>query len=185
MRPTRSLEKRECRRKTFGPIGLYRQNPSVDTFPEISLPLPEHVDELTMRDGAIIRLRRFGKSGGIRLALSHGNGLAINLYAPFWMPLAERFEIIVFDIRNHGENPLHDPRLHNWTSIIADFEEIFQGIQAHYGMRPTIGVFHSLSAIAALNHALAYGARWRALALFDPAIFPATDTSCRRPSVPT
>ncbi|HEX4411303.1 MAG TPA: alpha/beta hydrolase [Xanthobacteraceae bacterium] len=126
-----------------------------------------------MRDGAVIRLRQYG-AGGRRLALSHGNGLAINAYLPFWQPLAENFELIVFDQRNHGENPLHDPASHDWDHIVADAREIAAGIDAHFGAKPTVGVFHSMSACVALMAALRFGSPWSALALFDPPLFPPT-----------
>ncbi len=125
-----------------------------------------------MRDGAEVRLRRYGNPLGPRLALSHGNGLAINSYAPFWLPLTSQFDIVVFDVRNHGENPRHEPERHRTDVIFEDFEEIFPAIQKHFGPAPTIGVFHSLSAIASLQHALRHGPRWTALALFDPPIHP-------------
>jgi pimeloyl-ACP methyl ester carboxylesterase len=142
------------------------------TFLRIPLPQADDVADLTMRDGAVVRLRQHGRKGGVRLVVSHGNGLASNGYAPFWMPLTERFEVIAFDVRNHGENPLHDPALHTWESFLQDFEQIFQGMQEWLGPAPTIGAFHSLSAIIALNHTLTYGPRWDALALFDPPIYP-------------
>jgi pimeloyl-ACP methyl ester carboxylesterase len=104
--------------------------------------------------------------------LSHGNGLAIDAYLPFWEPLSAYFELVVFDIRNHGENPPHDPQHHNWPTIAHDMAEIFRGTQARFGEKPTAGVFHSLSAVAALFNAVEDPPPWRALALFDPPIFP-------------
>ena len=139
---------------------------------QILVPPPSDVVDLTMRDGAIVRLRRHGNRGGVRLVISHGNGLATNAYAPFWIPLLDRFDIIAFDVRNHGENPLHRPALHLWESFTEDFEQIFHGIHQHFGGAPTIGAFHSLAAIVALNHTYAYGSRWDALILFDPPIYP-------------
>ena len=65
---------------------------------------------LMMDDGAIIRIRQHGNPDGPRLALSHGNGLAIDGYLPFWGPLRERYELILFDFRNHGQNPTASPR---------------------------------------------------------------------------
>jgi pimeloyl-ACP methyl ester carboxylesterase len=138
----------------------------------LEVPPPTSIDDINMGDGAMIRLRRYGKPGRTRLALSHGNGLAISAYAQFWLPLAPHFDLVVFDIRNHGENPLHQPQRHTWPVIFADFDEIFRGIQSCYGLAPTVGVFHSLSALAALNDELTRGPRWAALALFDPPIFP-------------
>jgi pimeloyl-ACP methyl ester carboxylesterase len=136
------------------------------------VPPPLRVVNLAMSDGAIIRLRQHGKPGKPRLALSHGNGLATNLYLPFWLPLVSDFELITFDLRNHGENPLHDPDAHTWKRIARDTGEIFAGIQQHFGAAPTVGAFHSLSAVATLMHELDSGPHWAALALFDPPIFP-------------
>jgi pimeloyl-ACP methyl ester carboxylesterase len=144
----------------------------LQALPEFELPKPFETAVLAMADGAEIRLRRYGQRKGTRLALSHGNGLATDAYAPFWLPLAERFDVVVFDVRNHGQNALHGAKGHDWPTFFADFEEIFHGIQHHFGDAPTVGVFHSLSAIAALQHSLAHGARWAALALFDPPIYP-------------
>lgn len=143
----------------------------VEIEPLIVPPSLRTVD-LSMSDGAVIRLRQYGRAGGRRLALSHGNGLAINAYLPFWLPLADEYELILFDIRNHGENPLHDPAAHNWARFTRDMEEIFTGINAAFGDKPVIGAFHSLSAVAALLHAVNERAPWSALALFDPPLYP-------------
>lgn len=136
------------------------------------VPPPRRVVDLAMSDGAMIRLRQHGRPGRPRLVLSHGNGLAIDAYLPFWRTLADEFDWVLFDVRNHGENPLHDPSAHTWGRIAQDMGEIFAGIQTHCGMAPTAGVFHSLSAVAALLDELATGPKWAALALFDPPIFP-------------
>ncbi len=69
--------------------------------------------------------------------------------------LTDRYDVVVFDIRNHGENPLHDPDAHRWETFYDDYEEIFHGIKAHFGEALTIGAFHSLSSVAALEHTLA------------------------------
>lgn len=137
-----------------------------------TVPAPDAAADLAMKDGAIVRLRRYGKPGATRLVLSHGNGLAINAYAPFWLPLANDYDVVVFDMRNHGENPLHDPAAHTWESFYSDMEDIFQGLSAHFGAARTVGAFHSLSSIAALEHTLRHGKRWDALCLFDPPLMP-------------
>jgi pimeloyl-ACP methyl ester carboxylesterase len=140
--------------------------------PKLVVPSPTRTADIAMRDGAIIRLRQYGGHGGRRLVLSHGNGLAIDAYLPFWLPLAEDFELILFDLRNHGENPPHDPAAHDWDHFVSDMGEIGAGINAHFGVKPAIGAFHSLSACAALMGALRHGSPWSALALFDPPLFP-------------
>jgi pimeloyl-ACP methyl ester carboxylesterase len=139
--------------------------------PGLVVPPPLDTADITMSDGAPIKLRRYG-SGAVRLLLSHGNGLAINASLPFWEPLARDFELVLFDVRNHGENPRHDPQHHTWPRITRDIEEVFEATQIQFGDKPTVGVFHSLSAVATLLGAVDGGPPWRALALFDPPIFP-------------
>jgi pimeloyl-ACP methyl ester carboxylesterase len=133
---------------------------------------PLSTDDLTMSDGAVIRLRRHGVPGRTRIVLSHGNGLAIDAYELFWAPLARDYDVVVFDIRNHGQNPLHEPRAHGWQRIFADMPEIFAAIERRYGAARTVGAFHSLSALAAIDSALRHGTPWAALVLFDTPIVP-------------
>src|SRR5205823_91712 len=101
--------------------------------------------ELTMSDGAIIHVRRHGRSGDPRLVLSHGNGFAIDAYYPFWGHFLHDCEVIVFDQRNHGWNPLHDVRGHSERQMADDMQVIVKAIGGAFGERPTVGAFHSLS----------------------------------------
>jgi pimeloyl-ACP methyl ester carboxylesterase len=125
-----------------------------------------------MDDGAVIRIHQHGNPGGPRLALSHGNGLAIDGYLPFWGPLRERYELILFDFRNHGQNPTHRIEHHNWPTFIDDLEHIFHLVQREFGAKRTVGVFHSLSAVSATMHTQRMGRRWDPLVLFDPPFYP-------------
>jgi pimeloyl-ACP methyl ester carboxylesterase len=125
-----------------------------------------------MEDGAVIRIRQHGNPNGPRLALSHGNGLAIDGYFPFWGPLRERYEVILFDFRNHGQNPLHSLAHHNWLQFVGDLERIFYLVQQSFGAKPTAGVFHSLSAVTSTMHTQRMGKRWEPLVLFDPPFYP-------------
>jgi pimeloyl-ACP methyl ester carboxylesterase len=137
----------------------------------IAPPTPHRTLELRMDDGAIILVRQHGNVGGPRLVLSHGNGLAIDGYLPFWQPLCERYEVIVFDFRQHGRNP-SDPRwAHDWPTFVTDMERVWQAINHSFGLKPTAGVFHSMSAIGSILHTLEYGRRWDLLALFDPPLY--------------
>ncbi|MGD9924318.1 MAG: alpha/beta fold hydrolase [Pseudorhodoplanes sp.] len=141
----------------------------------IAVPPPSARADLTMKDGAVIRLRRYGKAGSTRLVLGHGNGLAINAYAPFWLPLADRYDLVVFDMRNHGENPLHTREGHVWENFFSDIEEVFQGIREHFGPARTVAVMHSLSSMATLEHAWRNRGRWDAICVFDPPMAPPAD----------
>lgn len=143
-----------------------------DTAPRLEIPTPLASADLVMSDGAVIRLRRHGNPAGPRIALSHGNGLAIDAYLPFWSLLRRRYDIVLFDQRNHGENPRHGEAGHNWERIARDNLEIHDGIAREFGAKPAIGAFHSLSAVAAAMALLRFGPRWRPLMMFDPPIFP-------------
>lgn len=141
----------------------------------IVLPEPRQIVELTMEDGAIIRVRRYGDPDGPRIVMSHGNGMGMNAYAQFWEPLCDRYDIVLFDFRDHGENPFHRAESHNYAAFVRDMEAVHQGISRHLGDKPTAGAFHSLSAIACAAHGLAYGKRWDAVVLFDPPFHPDLD----------
>jgi pimeloyl-ACP methyl ester carboxylesterase len=143
-----------------------------DASPRLTVPEPLATADLTMADGAIIRLRRHGNPAGPRIALSHGNGLEIDAYLPFWSLLLPGWDVVLFDQRNHGQNPLHGASGHDWDRITRDNVEIFDGIARAFGAKPVIGAFHSLSAVAAAMAALRFGPRWSPLVLFDPPIFP-------------
>ncbi|MEQ8442644.1 MAG: alpha/beta hydrolase [Alphaproteobacteria bacterium] len=133
---------------------------------------PDAVHDAVMSDGAVIRLRRHGNPEGPRLALSHGNGLAIQGYVDFWRLLLPDYDLILFDMRNHGENPLHDAENHHWERFAEDMEEIRDAMDRAFGQKPVTGVFHSLSAVTSVMHADRYPGRWSGLVLFDPPIYP-------------
>src|ERR1700732_2236735 len=132
----------------------------------MTIPKPHAVFEAVMDDGAIIRMRRHGVADAPRLVLSHGNGLAIDGYFPFWGPLRERYEVCVFDFRNHGHNPLHAAEGHTWQNFIADMDVVWHAINRELGAKPAAGLFHSLSGVTAAMHALKYGRRVDALVRF-------------------
>jgi pimeloyl-ACP methyl ester carboxylesterase len=136
------------------------------------IPTPLKTIDLTTEDGAIIRVRQHGNIAGPRLILAHGNGFAIDAYLPFWRCLMDRFEIVLYDQRNHGQNPRHDVAHHDVPYFVKDMEAVFLGVQEAFGRKPTGGVFHSISAVTAIWHALDMGWRWDALVLFDPPLVP-------------
>ena len=140
----------------------------------IEVPAPHDAFDVAMGDGGIIRVRRHGRADGLRLFVSHGNGFAIDGYYPFWGPLAERFDVIAFDMRNHGQNPRAFSGLdgHNYAQMTLDLERILRAVGARLGLKPSVGVFHSMSARTAMKHAVELGFPWAALILFDPPNVP-------------
>ena len=138
-----------------------------------ALPLPHAILDLPMADGARIMARRHGNlSSATRLLVSHGNGFAADGYLPFWGPLQRDFELVVFDFRNHGRNLPSDPTHHHYAQMARDLDRVLDGVDRAWGSRTSVGVFHSMSARAAMKHAIEIGWRWHALALFDPPNFP-------------
>ena len=135
-------------------------------------PEPSDVWEAQTPDGATIVIRRHGNPTGPAMIVSHGNGLAVDAYHPFWSLLAGRFDLFVHDVRNHGWNPVGERRIHHVPQFTEDAECIARSIDGRIGTRkPRIGVFHSLSAMVALRHAAA-GGEYAALVLFDPPVCP-------------
>lgn len=119
-------------------------------------------------DGAIIRTSVFARPSAPRLLISHGNGFAIGGYRKFWELLTDDFELVLFDLRNHGSNPLHRLEDHTLTNMARDLLTVREVIAATSGPRFTAGIFHSVSSIAAIYGAQELAAKWDALTLVDP-----------------
>ena len=137
-----------------------------------TLPTSHESFDLVMDDAAIVRARRLGNPDGVRLFVSHGNGFAIDGYLPFWGPLQDRFDLVIFDMRNHGRSPRAGSDGHNYAQLARDVGSIFRGVCERLGTKTSVGVFHSFSARAAMKHAVELGWIWDALALFDPPNVP-------------
>jgi hypothetical protein len=56
--------------------------------------------------------------------------------------------------------------------MTLDLERIVRAVTAQLGPRPSVGVFHSMSARTAMKHAVELGFPWEALVLFDPPNVP-------------
>ena len=131
------------------------------------LPEPISIHEVRVDSETTIFLRRHGNTSGPRLVLSHGNGLAIDLYLPYWSLLADKFDLVVYDLRNHGWNYVTAQENHNVPRLVADHDAILDAIDQEYGEKTQAGVFHSLSALVSLLSPKR-GERFRGLLLFDP-----------------
>ena len=116
-----------------------------------------------------IVLRRHGNPDGPRLVLSHGNGMAIDLYYPFWSLLMDDFDLVIYDLRNHGWNRVSSLDYHNVPTLVSDLDLILEAIERQWGRKPQIGVFHSVSALVTLLSPTR-GDRFSALVLYDPPI---------------
>ena len=139
------------------------------------IPDPHATAEVELHDGSRVVLRRHGNPDGTRLVLSHGNALAVDLYYPFWSLLTNRFDLVLYDFRNHGWNELGDIAEHSIATFAADNRTIARGIDRVFGPKPRVGVFHSMSATTALADDNP-GEGFAALVLFDPPVYaPSAD----------
>jgi pimeloyl-ACP methyl ester carboxylesterase len=135
------------------------------TYP---VPEPSAVVDVASAESAIFRVRRYGDPSGPRLIVSHGNGFAIDGYADFWGSFLGDFEVVLFDVRNHGWNALADPPRHDYAHMAQDLDLVRAAVEAEFGKKPTAGLFHSMSAQAAMLAARDLGWHFEALVLFDP-----------------
>lgn len=131
------------------------------------VPEPNSVQSVPMEDGTRTTLRRHGNPSGPRLVMSHGNGLAIDLYLPFWSILARDFDLIIYDLRNHGWNNVGHIGYHNIPAFIKDHDQILEAIDSVFGRKPKIGIFHSLSGLVSLLSPTR-GSGFAARILLDP-----------------
>jgi pimeloyl-ACP methyl ester carboxylesterase len=136
------------------------------------IPAPNLTFDVALDDGARIRMRRQGNPDGVRLLVTHGNGFAIDAYFPYWQYLLAKFDLLVFDFRNHGQNVPVVPAHHTYEQLSRDLERVLQDVKSRLGEKPTAGLFHSMSARTAMKHAIETGWRWDALVLFDPPNVP-------------
>ena len=134
---------------------------------EVPEPLSTH--DVRVDDETVITLRQHGNPSGPRLVLSHGNGLATDLYYPFWSLLVDDFDLIIYDLRNHGRNPVSGLENHSLPTLAQDNDTILEAVDLHYGAKPRIGVFHSVAALATLLSPKK-GGDFAARVLFDPPV---------------
>ncbi len=144
-------------------------------------PQPTQTETATMDDGAEIVLRRYANDGKPRLAITHGNGFAVDGYRVFWEPLLPEFDVVLFDMRNHGRNPPAGGDGHNYRQFARDVATVRHDIDAAFGAQPTAGVFHSMSSRSAMKQAVDGDCAWEALVLFDPPNVPPRGHACYAP----
>ncbi|MDE0607199.1 MAG: alpha/beta hydrolase [Acidimicrobiaceae bacterium] len=131
------------------------------------VPEPSGVLDAVMADGTVIGVRRHGNPDGPRLLLSHGTGLAADLYYPYWSQLTDRFDVCIFDLRSHGWNSPSPSAGYNIPTLVNDSQAIAAAVSAAWGAKPSTGVFHSVSTVIALTHQHERP-DFAGLVLFDP-----------------
>src|SRR3954453_15897734 len=142
--------------------------------------LPEILAEIAVEsaDGAVLMVPRHGNvHAATRLFVSHGNGFAIDGYIDFWSRFLADFEVVAFDMRSHGHNPVAAPANHDYAHMIEDIAAVGRAVRAEFGRKPSAGLFHSMSAQSALLQVIsstgAGPAHFEAMVAFDPPNVPA------------
>lgn len=140
-----------------------------DTFP------------VTMDDDVELLVRHYPRPGATRLYISHGNGFAIDGYRVFWEPLLDDFDVVLFDMRNHGVNASTGADGHHYQQMAQDLGTVHRKVEARLGPSKTVGVFHSMTSRAAMKNAVEIGSPYDALALYDPPSVPPRDHALYEP----
>ena len=130
---------------------------------------------LALSDGGRVAIRRWGEAKPERIVMSHGNGLAIDGFYEFAKVLMDDFEVVVFDMRSHGQSGPGEVMQNPWPRFVKDIPEIYDSIQATFGEKPMHGAFHSLSSIATLMAQSQEPRGWRSLTLYEPPVPPVAD----------
>ena len=102
------------------------------------VPKPLLTFEVRVDDDTVFTLRRHGNPDGPRLVMSHDNGGRSISYYPFWSLPAEEFDLVVYDLRNHGWNSVSTIANHNIPTLFRDHDLFIEGIDSHYGTKPKI-----------------------------------------------
>jgi len=131
------------------------------------VPEPDEILDVVLEDGTISPLRRYGNPSGRRVVLSHGNGLAIDAYYPFWSLFLDGFDVVIYDLRNHGRNETGSIENHTMPDFIRDHDLIMGAIDEAFGPAPKVGVFHSISGLVSLLSPTK-GSAFAGLVLLDP-----------------
>ena len=129
------------------------------------IPNPLSTLDVRLDADTVTTVRQHGNPSGTRIVVSHGNGLAADLYYPFWSLLANDYDVMVYDLRNHGWNSVGTRRDHNIPTLVCDHDIILESIDREYGGKPTVGIYHSLTSIVSI---LSCSKVYSALVLFDP-----------------
>lgn len=133
------------------------------------------IADVTLSDGANIRLQRWHSENPVRMVVSHGNGLAIGGFRDFIAALAREFDVVAFDMRNHGASGPGPVPADPWLRFFKDIPEIYDHISRVFGEKPTHGAFHSLSSASALIAQGLDPRPWHSLTLFEPPVPAAPD----------
>lgn len=125
---------------------------------------------LPSRGGAMAALDLGPADRPVDIVFSHANGFNGRTYRTILQPLARDLRILALDLRGHGASTL--PATIEGRQGWLEFRDDLLALLATACEAPVVLAGHSMGGTSSLLAAAAEPARVRALALFDPVIFP-------------
>jgi len=122
------------------------------------------------RGGAMAALDFGPADRPVDVIFSHANGFNGRTYRSILAPLAAELRILAVDLRGHGASTL--PAVIEGRAGWMEFRDDLLALLASVCEGPVILAGHSMGGTSSLLAAAAEPGRVRALALFDPVIFP-------------
>ena len=112
-----------------------------------------------------------------RVLIAHATGFHAMAYLPMAMGLAPRFHSFGLDFRGHGDTAAPPGWVVDWTGYgddaLAAAEHVVEGAGAEDGL---VGFGHSMGGATLLMAAFRSAELFRLLVLFEPIVFPPSDT---------
>ena len=125
--------------------------------------------------GVELAVTDFGGSGPIAV-LSHANGFCGALYAPIAEQLRDRYRVLAFDSRGHGDSSVPEPAgagAYEWSEFALDWGAVARCLCDRVGSsRVELGVGHSFGGTSLLRAAATEPDLFRRLVVIDPVILP-------------
>ena len=107
-----------------------------------------------------------GGSGDV-LLIAHATGLCGAMYQPLADELTDRFRVVAFDFRGHGDSSASTDIDYGWDRMGEDVA----AVTAHIGAAPIHGFGHSMGGAALLLAERNAPSTLRSMYLFEPIIF--------------
>ncbi|MFI4966519.1 MAG: alpha/beta fold hydrolase [Caulobacterales bacterium] len=131
----------------------------------------ERMIPLPTRGGAMAALDFGPTDRPVDIVFSHANGFNGRTYRTILQPLTADLRILALDLRGHGASTL--PTAIEGRAGWLEFRDDLLALLAAACEAPVVLAGHSMGGTSSLLAAAAEPAGVRALALFDPVIFPA------------
>jgi pimeloyl-ACP methyl ester carboxylesterase len=115
----------------------------------------------------------WGGTGPV-LLLAHANGFCADVLAPLGNKLSDRFHVLAYDARGHGESQApNSPEAYRWLELIDDQIALIGVLRDEFGFDSVAwGIGHSMGASVMLAAAARSEGLFKRIDLIDPIIAP-------------